>query len=101
MNNATTSTAQLRAAIEEIFVKRSRKAAQSEYDRSVCIRAVATARDVFDSVPVEGNAAQYGQAVVSALAPLYENYNDPDGEFTSGKGVIGDAYMDVMALVGD
>ena len=100
MENTEMTATELRSAIDEIFIKRGMAAAQSQYDRSVCIRAVATARDAFESVPVEGKGAEFGRAVASALTPLYENYNDPDGEFTSGRSLIGDVIHDINNLVG-
>jgi hypothetical protein len=90
---------ELSTAIDEVFAKRGMAAAQSEYDRSVCVRAIATARGIFEDLPVEGNTADFGQAVISALSPIYENYNDPDGEYTSGKGTIGDVIHDIRALI--
>lgn len=89
----------LRTAIREIFSTRALAAQQSEYDRTVCIRAVATAREVFEQVPVKRDVQAYGRAVLAALGSLYESYSDPDGEFTNGRASIGDAYSDVYALV--
>lgn len=86
-------------AISKILNARSLKAAQSQYDRTVCISAVRAARDVFESVPIDGTAAEYGQAVAAALGELQDTYNDPDGEYTSGKGPIGDVYHDVSSLL--
>ena len=93
------SAREMREAISKILETRSLKAAQSEYDRSVCIRAVAAARDAFESVPVKGSATDYGQAIVAILGELQETYNDPDGEYTSGKAPIGDVCNDVSSLV--
>lgn len=95
----THSTAELRAAIDKIMARHSARAADSQYDRSVCILAVAAARDELEAVPDEDDVVAYGQAVVSALASLSKTYHDPDGEFTSGKGVVGDVYRDVLALI--
>ena len=75
------------------------QAAESQYDRKVCVLAVGTARDVFMRVPIEGTATEHGQAVLKALEPLCDNYNDPDGEYTSGKGSIGDVFYDIMGVV--
>ena len=93
------TAAQMHAVITELISSRNIIAKQSEYDWKVCVRAVGVARDVFDSVPVEGNANEYGQAVLVALEPVYESYNDPDGEFTSGKSSIGDVYFDISNLL--
>jgi len=94
------STAEeMHAVINRIFAKRSIKAAESQYDRKVCVLAVGTARDVYMSVPIEGTATEYGHAVLKALEPLCDSYNDPDGEYTSGKGSIGDVFYDIMGVV--
>ena len=66
MENAKMTAGELRSAIDEIFVKRSLAAAQSQYDRSDCIRAIATARGAFESVRVEGKGAEFGRAVAFA-----------------------------------
>lgn len=94
-----TTAEEMHTAINRIFANRSIKAAESQYDRKVCIRAVGTARDAFIRVPIEGTATEYGQAVLMALEPLCDNYNDPDGEYTSGKGSIGDVFYDIMEVV--
>ncbi len=90
---------ELRDAITEIFAERSKLAAQSEYDKSVCIRAVAAARDRFLTVAVTGDAIKYGQSVLQTLTTLRKTYNDSDGKYTSGKGSIGDVLLDVTALI--
>ena len=90
---------QMRAAIMAIMKKRSIEASQSQYDMKVCVRAVGVASDVFERVPVEGAAIEYGQAVVAVLSQLQDNYNDSNGEYTSGKAPIGDVYFDVSSLV--
>lgn len=77
---------------------RSIAASQSQYDAKVCVRAVGAARDVFENVPLEGTAIEYGQAVVAVLR---DRYNDSDGEYTSGKAPIGDVCYDVSSLVAD
>ena len=92
---------QMHAAIKAIIEKRSVEVSQSQYDMKVCVGAVGAARDIFESVPVEGTAAVYGQAVAAALSKLRDTYNDPDGEFTSGKAPIGDVYYDVSRLLDD
>ena len=90
---------EMHAVIDRIFAKHSIKAAESQYDRKVCVLAVGTARDVFLRVPIEGTATEHGQAVLKALKPLYDNYNDADGEYTSGRGSIGDVFYDIMGVV--
>ena len=41
----------------------------------------------------------YGEQVVRALKLLLQTYNDPDGENTNGRGVIGSLLGDVEAVV--
>ncbi len=95
------SAQQMKAAIKAIIVKRSLAANQSQYDRKVCVGAVGAASDVFERVPVEGTAIEYGQAVVAVLSELHDTYNDSDGEYTSGRAPIGDVYYDVSGLLND
>ena len=90
---------QVRAAIAAIIVKRSIEASQSEYDMKVCVGAVGAASYAFERVPIEGTATEYGQAVVAVLAELHDTYNDPDGEYTSGRAPIGHVYYDVSRLI--
>ncbi len=90
---------QVHNAIKKIISIRSVKAAESQYDRSVCISAVGAAGNVFNSIPVEGDPITYGKAVVEALDKLHNNYHDSDGEYTSGVAPIGDVYYDVSSLV--
>ena len=91
--------ARLSKEIETIFAERGLAAARSEYDRSVCVEAVRAARLVFESVPVVGDGPDYVRSVLAALAPLYETYHDPDGVYTSGRGVIGDVYGAIGLLL--
>ncbi len=93
------TAAQMHVAIAGILLERAVGAQKSEYDRGVCIRAVGVARIVFQSIPIEGTGTEYGQAVVAALQQVYETYNDPDGEYTSGKGSIGDVFIDISNLL--
>ena len=94
-----TTAEEMHAVINRIFAKHSIKAAESQYDRKVCVLAVGTARDVFMRVPIEGTATEHGQAVLKALEPLSNNYNDPDGEYTSGKAPIGDVFCEIMGVI--
>lgn len=85
-------------AIEHIMIERRGDASRSQYDVEVCVRSVEAAREVFEAVPVEGTAGDYGRAVDAALDTLRENYWDSDGEFTS-KGMVGDVGGDVYHLL--
>lgn len=85
-------------AIRRIMKRQIAEAARSQYDVLVCIRSVDAARTVFETVPVEGTATGYGNAVKAALFALQENYWDSDGEYTS-KGRVGDVCSDVWELL--
>ena len=93
------SAEQMHAAIKKIIERRSIEASQSAYDHKVCILAVSAAADTIRRVPVAGTAIEYGQAVAALLSDLSNTYNDPDGEYTSGKGSIGDVHFDVLGLI--
>ena len=90
---------QMLAAINKGVEKRSLEASESAYDRKVCILAVGAAEDAIRRVPVEGTPIEYGQAVAAVLGELQNSYSDPDGEYTSGQGSIGDVYFDVLGLI--
>ncbi len=90
---------QMSTAIEAIVEKRSIEASESQYDRKVCILAVSAAGDVVRRVPIEGTAIEYGQAVAASLGNLEKTYNDPDGEYTSGRGSVCGVYYDVLGLI--
>ncbi|MBT6275454.1 MAG: hypothetical protein HOI95_15120 [Chromatiales bacterium] len=74
-------------------------AQSSEYDRSVVISAIAPARAVINAVAVEGSAYDYGQQVITALDSLRDGYNDPDGEYTNGRGPLGSLAGGIAAAV--
>ena len=93
-----TTAAALRKKIDRILKTRAEKAAQSEYDISVCVRAVRAASDAVDSIPVHGDVRLYHRAVLQALSRLSETYNDSSGEYTNGRAAIGDVHLDIMAL---
>jgi|GEM_PF-1037315 len=95
------TSAQCKSAIMAIIEKRSLEASQSQYDKSVCIRAVAATRDVIESIPTDGTAIEYGQATIELLSNLYETYHDTDGEYTSGKAPIGNIYSGVLHILSD
>lgn len=97
----TITAEEMQSAIADIIDKRSAAASQSEYDRMVCVGAVSEARRVFDGIPVQGTADQYGEAVLSAIGKAQQDYYDPDGEYTSGKSSIGDIYLDISLLLKD
>ena len=81
-----------------IVDEHSRKAAESDYDRGVAIRAVSVVRksinDVFKEV---GEIASKGK-VIDVLELLKKDYNDTDGQYTNGKGVIGSVIDDIRMM---
>ena len=88
----------LRDNILAIIDLHAKKACESEYDRAVGIYAIGTARDVVLAIPVEPPAALYRDRVLAKLQELMADYHDPDGVYTSGKGVIGSLIGDLMEL---
>ena len=93
------TAAQVHATIGELFDERALGANNSEYDRAVCIRAVEAARNAYKSVPIRGSSVEYRRVVVAVLIRLRTGYNDLDGQYTSGKGSIGDALDDIGGLL--
>ena len=85
-------------AIRRIMKRQAKEANKSQYDVLVCIRSVDAARAVFEGVPIEGTAKDYGNAVMAALHALEESYWDSDGEYTS-KGLVGGVGTDVWGLL--
>jgi len=85
-------------AIRRIVKRQMTSARESQYDVLVCIRSVEAAREVFEGVPVEGAAMDYGNAVKAALDALHETYWDSDGEYTS-RGLVGGVCTDVGVLL--
>ena len=84
-----------------LLEKHARKARESEYDRAVCISAISAARDVVTAVPNDGNDRDYAASVLSRLCDLMEHYHDPDGVYTSGKGVLGALVSDIHLALRD
>ena len=66
----------------------AQKASESQYDRSVCILAISTAREQILSIPSDFSSEYFQARVQDKLNVLANNYHDADGEYTSGKGVI-------------
>lgn len=75
----------------------AQKARTSQYDRDVCILAISAARDVVLSISSELSAHSFKASVLKQLSELLESYYDPDGEYTSGKSVIGSLLDDIRS----
>lgn len=90
---------QQREKVEELLNFHSAKAQNSGYDRDTCVLAVLTTREAMMRIPeaLEGDA--YTQAVFETLDDLFNRYHDPDGEFTSGRGVIGALRDDIRSAL--
>lgn len=67
----------------------------SQYDRTVTITAIASARHVIEEVIANSANGNFGVELLSALVELNANYNDPDGIYTNGKGVLGSLIGDI------
>ena len=91
---------QTRKHILDMIDKHAQKARMSEYDRGVCVLAISTARDMILSIPSDVSTESFETRVKEELYKLRENYHDPDGEYTSGKGVIG-ALIDDIVISGN
>ena len=85
----------LKTDIMAIIDMHARKAQASQYDRSVAIAAIAAARDAVQTVAADLAPTDYSSEVWQKLNTLMQTYHDPDGEYTSGKGVIGDLAFDI------
>ena len=99
MDHCKTTVEEMQAQILQILNRHALEAQNSQYDRSVSITAIATARDHFNQVAVESSAEAYCQRVLADLITLQETYNDPDGEYTNGRGVLGSLIGDICLLI--
>lgn len=99
MINIPKTAEEMKSIIEAAFKNAREDAASSAYDRAVCIKAISTANDVFMAIPVAGSAEDYFQTVYQELTTLQKSYNDPDGEYTNGKAMIGSLLGEIYLLV--
>jgi len=99
MTKTPTTSVELQRAIQKIVRNRAIEASQIPYDTKVWIGAVEEARRVFERVSVAKPVEAYHKAVVQALSEASETYNDSDGEYTNGRGGIGNVLYDVMGLL--
>ena len=85
--------------VRALLDKHAQKASESEYDRSVAISAISASREIIQAVPTDLNGKEYAACVLSELEKLLAGYHDPDGEYTSGKGVIGALLDDLQCAL--
>jgi hypothetical protein len=85
----------LQQQIIEIVNRHALKAQQSQYDRRVTISAVAAVRKVVMSVSTDLLPSDYRREIIAQLSELLSDYYDPDGEYTSGKGTVGDLVYEI------
>ncbi|MBT8141592.1 MAG: hypothetical protein HKN88_00235 [Gammaproteobacteria bacterium] len=85
--------------IQQILKEHALKAQRSEYDRSVCISAVSKARKLIESIAETSDPNEYRKVLIDKLTDFQQNYYDPDGQYTSGKGVLGDLLGDIITAL--
>jgi hypothetical protein len=83
--------------VEDILNAHSLKAQQSAYDRDTCVLAILSAREALMRIPKQLDEGLYLEAVLQKLDELHQRYHDSDGEFTSGRGVIGALRDDIFS----
>lgn len=78
-----------RKTIEDILNAHAAKAQNSAYDRDTCVLAILSAREALMTIPDDVQGSAYLQTAQQKIDALFDRYHDPDGEYTSGRGVIG------------
>ena len=99
MTEIPPTTDQLRGRIADVVVEHALSAQKSQYDISVCISAVSAARAVIDNISPDLPPQRYAEKVRAELATLQAGYNDTDGQYTNGRGVIGSLSGDVSRVL--
>lgn len=75
--------------------KHASAAQASQCDRTVAITAIARARHIIEEISANSANGNFGVEFLSALGELHSNYNDPDGIYTNGKGILGSLIGDI------
>jgi len=88
-----------RQVIEDILNAHSTKAQNSAYDRDICILAILKAREVLMTVPTDADDKEYSTAVIEKMNTLFAHYHDSNGEYTSGKAVLGALRDDILCTI--
>ncbi len=89
----------MKSEVLEIVDAHAVKAANSQYDQGVCVNAISVARKTIMAVPADLSPGDYKAQLLQDLTALFVDYHDPDGEYTSGKGVIGSLLDDIRNAV--
>ncbi len=89
----------MRVRVLNVLEAHALAAQASQYDRRVAVTAISTARAHIEEILAEGSAEAYGNLVLAALASQLETYNDPDGVYTNGRGVIGSLLGDLAVVI--
>ena len=98
MNNPVNARS-LYEKIAIIVTEHALSAQKSQYDVSVCISAVAAGRQVIEGISRNLSPSEYADRVRADLASLQAGYNDTDGQYTNGRGVIGSLSGDVSSTL--
>lgn len=77
-----------REVILALLDRHALRAAESAYDRGVCVLAVSRARECILSIGGEVPAEEFREVARQRLARLIEGYGDEDGVYTSGRSVL-------------
>ena len=88
-----------RGIVDALMKQHAKRARESEYDRSVSIAAISAARGIVLALPDDLRDSEYSSALLYELHGLMAGYDDPDGEFTSGKGAIGSLVSDIQVAL--
>jgi hypothetical protein len=89
----------MRQEILRVVKSHAISAQASQYDRRVAVTAIGAVRSSVENIPVEGSAQSYGRKILAAVTSLLEGYNDPEGEYTNGRGIIGSLLGDLAGVV--
>lgn len=89
----------IRKIINDIVNQHSLKAQRSSYDRDVGVLAILKARETLLSIPDDADVNEYSEMVRKKMEELFNNYYDPEGEFTSGRSFIGSLMNDILVAL--
>jgi len=90
-----------REKLQEIINNHAIKAQNSSYDRDTCILAILKSREALMTIPNSVKDDDMPSHAIPKLQRLFEHYNDLEGEYTSGRGVIGALIDDIKTTFYD